>query len=309
MSIKISFVLSTRNRLSFLKLTLNILIKGLKPDEEIVVVDGNSSDGTPKYLEELFKAGKIHQYISEADRNQAHGWNKAMLMARGIIIKKIIDDDVFDYHTIRKCADFMLANPEIDVVISNELNVSLSNCKQIGKSSRLKQFIDWKHNKADSFTFSDVHLLIRKSALSYIGLYNTNLVMMDWEYALRISFLRANIAYFTGYNALSVGHEQSVSANKNIKLVHQQGEKVRLQYNYAGDAAEISLWSKIKIYIGKILFSSNDKKENLTAKIDIPETYAYLYLKTEQINKNGVQEFITTWEQAEPLVKQKSLYY
>lgn len=296
MSIKISFVLSTRNRLSFLKLTLNKLIESLKPDEEIVVVDGNSSDGTPQYLEGLFKTGKIHQYISEPDRNQAHGWNKAMLMAGGVIIKKIIDDDVFDYITIRKCADFMLANPEIDVIISNELNVSLSNCEQIKKSSRLKQFMDWKNNKTASFTFSDVHLLIRKSALSYIGLYDTNLVMMDWEYALRISFLRANIVYFTGYNALSVGHEQSVSANKNIKLVHQQGEKIRLQYNYAGDAAEISLWSKIKIHIGKILFSSNDKKGNLPIEINISEAYAYLYLKTEQINKNGIHEFVTAYK-------------
>lgn len=288
----LSYVISTKNRFSFLSVTLQRLIELLNPDEEIVVVDGDSTDGTKEYLTLLFKEGKIHQYISEPDKNQSHGWNKAMLMARGLIIKKIIDDDVFDYSTIRKCADFMLANPAVDVVISNELNASLNNYEQISKSSRFSQFEEWKHKRTESFTFSDVHILIKRSSISFIGLYNTVFVMMDWEYALRMSFLKAKIVYFTGYNALSVGHVESVSANKNAKLVHQQGERARLMYNYKGDAAGITLWSKFKIKIGKALYAKNNTPADTTFKNDITEAYSYFYLKINEINNQNPGEFI-----------------
>ena len=92
MNYSISYLISTRNRLPHLKITLAKLIAELQPDEEVVVVDGNSTDGAKEYLQQLFEQGKIHQFVSESDRNQAHGWNKAMLMANGTIIKKIIEN-------------------------------------------------------------------------------------------------------------------------------------------------------------------------------------------------------------------------
>src|ERR1700733_655283 len=121
MKFNLSYIFATRNHLAFLKITLEILLQELQSDEEIVVVNGNSTDGTKEYLQQLFEAGKIHQFISEPDRNQAHAWNKAILLAKGVIIKKIIDDDVFSYKAIRECKNYMLLNSAIDVMLSNDL--------------------------------------------------------------------------------------------------------------------------------------------------------------------------------------------
>src|SRR6201996_2610394 len=170
MGIELSYIIATYNRLPFLKVTLGKLLDELHPGEEIVVVDGNSTDGSKEYLQQLFDSGKIHQFISEPDKNQAHAWNKAMLMANGTIIKKIIDDDVFCYEAIRKCKGYMLHNPAVDVIISNDLSSPLNNYKSIEQHSRLPQFEKWKQGITPSFTFRDAHLLIRKSALAYIGL-------------------------------------------------------------------------------------------------------------------------------------------
>src|SRR5438105_5011530 len=123
----LSYIIATRNRLPLLKITLQKLMDGLQPGEEIVVVDGDSTDGSKEYLQSLFAEGKIHQYISEPDKNQAHAWNKAMLAASGTIIKKIIDDDVFGYDAIRHCKNYMLQNPAVDVVISNDLGSTLND--------------------------------------------------------------------------------------------------------------------------------------------------------------------------------------
>ena len=245
MKFDISYIIATRNRLPFLKITLQRLIDELQPGEEIIVVDGDSTDGSKAFLDLLFQQNKIHQYLSEPDKNQAHGWNKAMLMAKGEIIKKIIDDDVFCYRAIRKCKSYMLLHKTVDVLITNDLSSSMSNYKLIQKHSRLPQMQSGKM-VGTIFYFGDVHMMIRKSALSYIGLYNTAFVMMDWEYSLRISYLKANIAYYTGYNALSVFHPQTVSSLKNEAFINQQGERAEVFYEYAGDTAEISAWSKIK---------------------------------------------------------------
>jgi glycosyltransferase involved in cell wall biosynthesis len=285
MKIDLSYIIATRNRLPFLKITIEKLIDELHPDEEIVVVDGNSNDGTTAYLKQLFEKGKIHQFISEPDKNQAHAWNKAMLMAKGTIIKKIIDDDVFCYQTIRECKNYMLQNPDVDVMISNDLSTSLGNYNNINKHSRLPQFEKWKKELKPSFTFGDVHMLIRKSSLAYIGLYNTEFVMMDWEYSLRISHLKANIAYYTGYNALSVGHPQTVSSLKNHKLIDEQGKRACVFYEYAGDRAEISLSSKTKIFIGKLLYRVKAaEKIQAEPDQDIASIYNYYYRYLLEIN-------------------------
>jgi glycosyltransferase involved in cell wall biosynthesis len=293
-NINLSYIIATRNRLPFLKITLEKLIQELQPDEEIVVVDGNSTDGSKEYLQAHFDDGKIHQFVSEPDKNQAHAWNKAMLMARGTIIKKIIDDDVFCYQAIRKCKDFMLLNPAVDVMISNDLGSSLNEYKNVQKLSRLRQFEKWNTGLVPSFTFGDVHMLIRKSSLAYIGLYNTAYVMMDWEYSLRISYLKANIAYYTGYNALSVAHPQTVSSLKNNKLIEEQGKRGCVFYEYAGDSAEISLWSKVKIYTGKRIKPTKTTDDIIKDEPvnDINSVYQYYYDYLVKLNNSQVFEIL-----------------
>ncbi|QIL40668.1 glycosyltransferase [Pedobacter sp. HDW13] len=287
MSFQISYIISTRNRLPFLQITLKTLLSKVTDADEIVVVDGNSNDGTKEYLQELLDNGKIHQLVSEPDKGQAHGWNKAMLLARGTIIKKIIDDDVFDYNAIKKCAIYMLSHPEIDVLISNDLFGSLQNHTKVHKASRISQYQKWLKGAVASFTFGDVHMLVRKSSLAYIGLYNTSYVMMDWEYSLRISYLQANITYYTGYNALSVAHNESISALKNRKEIERQGKKAHSFYEYAGDNAEISLWSKIKIAFGKALCkhkpSKTDFRQEPSAN-EMVKIYQYLQNQLEATN-------------------------
>lgn len=288
MKFDLSYIIATYNRLPFLKITLQKLIDELQPDEEIVVVDGNSTDGSKEYLQTLFEEGKIHQLVSEPDKNQAHAWNKAMLMANGTIIKKVIDDDVFCYRAIRECKNYMLQNSGIDVMISNDLSCSLHDHKNIQKLTRLPQFEKWNKGITPSFTFGDVNMLIRRSSLAYIGLYNPAFVMMDWEYSLRISYLKSNIVYYTGYNALSVAHLQTVSSLRNNKITDEQGKRGCVFYEYEGDRAEISLWSEIKIRIGKFLHKI--KQANVEPKEepieDIQSIYNYCYDYLSELNKS-----------------------
>ena len=298
MLFNVSYILATRNRLAFLKITLEKLLAAIQPGEEIIVVDGDSTDGAKEYLQQLFEQGKIHQFISEPDHNQAHGWNKALLMAKGTIIKKIIDDDVHHYTAIRKCADFMQNNPQVDICISSCLATALTMPPNIQIASRLKYYQDWKSGKTGCFTFSDVYMLIRKSSLSYLGLFDTQFTMMDWEYSLRCSYLKANIAYYTGYNSMAVSTPGNVTSSANAAKLKIEGLIGKAKYGYAGDRSDISMYSELKIAIGKAINYKGTKQpiQNNAPQIpafnELQAIYDSLYRLIEEYNKANNFSFI-----------------
>src|SRR6185437_4939067 len=173
-------------------------------------------------------------------KSQAHGWNKGLLLANGSLIKKLIDDDVHSLSAIRQCKNFMLNNPDIDICISNCLVTDLATYKDIHAASRYRYYEAWKNGITTCFSFSDVYMLIRKSSLSFLGLFDTQFRMMDWEYALRCSFLRANIAYYTGHNALTVGTPGNITSTIPAQILKKEGEIGKLKYGYKGDRSDIS---------------------------------------------------------------------
>ncbi|HWZ03611.1 MAG TPA: glycosyltransferase [Mucilaginibacter sp.] len=293
MTFDISYIIATRNRLPLLKITLQKLMDELQPNEEIVVVDGNSTDGAKEYLQQLFDDRKIHQFISEPDRNQAHGWNKAILMAKGTLIKKIIDDDVFDFSAIRQCKQFMLDHPNVDVCISNCINVDSGPGNKVDLISRLKEFEQWKSGATSCFTFNDVYMLIRKSAISYAGLYDTQFTMMDWEYSLRLSWLKLNIVYYTGCNALPVATPGNVTSTASNAVLKREEEIGMCKYGYRGDRADISLWSKVKIGIGKAIYKTNQEADaRFDSEDSLGELYITLYQTLQDYNNTHPGNFI-----------------
>lgn len=278
-NIEISWIIATRNRINLLKWNIHQLLMQIQPNEEIIVVDGNSTDGTEEYLRNLFEEGKIQKYIRGKDRNQAHAWNKGMLAAKGKYIKKIIDDDIFDLTSIRKCVEKMNENPESDICISEDMSMDILNPEITYRHSRYQEFLKWKNNTYPSFTFGDVHMIIRRSSLPLIGLYDTSFIMMDYEYSLRISYLGAGILFYTGCNALSINSRNTITANASRKQLLKEGIRANAMYEYSGDQSQISNWSKIKIFIGK-------KRDILIKNLKETESNPNKTIPFETIHKN-----------------------
>ncbi len=209
----LTYVLTTRNKLVYLKEVMKRLIKNVQYDEEIVVIDGASTDGSVEYLRNLFKKGLIHQLVSEPDLCQAHGTNKGLLMARGQIIKILTDDDAFYYPGIRKCKEFLLSNPEIDVLNGNTVDFYMNNSKIFFVRDFLqKHYIEWRRNERPAFWFGDQSLFIRRDKLPLIGLFHTGVACIDVEQTVRITSLRqVKIAWYTGILACAIYNPNSLS--------------------------------------------------------------------------------------------------
>lgn len=100
--------------------------------------------------------------------------------------------------------------------------------------------------------------------------------------------MKASIAYYTGYNAITIGHADTITSLKNDASVNEQGKRACVFYEYAGDRADISLWSKLKIFIGKRLKPSaktGDNKKNKKPVENLGAVYDYYYTYISELNE------------------------
>src|SRR5258708_17288346 len=185
--IRLSYVVTTFNKLKYLKITLPLLLLSLKNDEEVIIIDGGSTDGTREYLSSLYDDGKIHQFLSEKDSGEAHGFNKSILLSNGDFIKPISDDDLFEYDNIRKCVDFMISNDDVDLMgtggISYNYNEDNFESSVLIDKDLFQRYISSRR----PFFISGLGVILRKSSISKTGLYCVNYKRVDMEFWLRSS--------------------------------------------------------------------------------------------------------------------------
>jgi len=192
--INLSYFMTTFNKLPYLKIVIEDLINNLQPDEEIVIADGGSTDGTMDFLRDLFNRNKIQYLLSAKDQGEAHGANRAMLACTGKLMKWINDDDVFCYPSIKECKAFMLANEEYGVLGADGFDNFMG--KSLVRISHQTHFKKWKEKK-EPFGFYGPGLMIRNSSLPLIGLFNCLIGFVDYEYTFKITSLPVKMAWFS----------------------------------------------------------------------------------------------------------------
>lgn len=225
----LTYVLTTFNKIAFLKITVPLLIANCQPDEEIIITDGGSTDGTKEYLEQLFHEGKIQQFVSEKDKGEAHGFNKAILLASGELIKIITDDDLYSFTAIHQCKEFMLGNKNIDFLFSNIGDYHITD-NIFFDHLNINNFMEWKkYNKPTPMC--GLGLMLRRSSISLLGLFNPEYVCIDHEYSLKITNQLTCGSFYTGYSAIRILNEKSNSLTKSFESIYSQNTKLSQFYN------------------------------------------------------------------------------
>ena len=181
--INLSYIIPTYNKLSYLKTAIANLNAKRKDDEEIVVIDGKSTDGTPLFLQELLDRGEIDRFVSGPEKGLSLQINKGMLMARGELLKIINDDDIYHYDEIQKCKLFMLDHPEIDVLGTNGIQ------EDGNEYHREEDFLMWKNAEYHPFMIAELGLMMRRSSIPVFGLADT--AFLFWMASLRYVLRRA----------------------------------------------------------------------------------------------------------------------
>lgn len=111
---RVTYFLVTKNRARFLDAVFGCIRDLVGPDDELIVVDGASTDGAVEVIEKY--RDMIDCFISEPDSSGAHGQNKAILLARGKYIKLLSDDDFIHREGMEQAIAAMERHPEIDML-------------------------------------------------------------------------------------------------------------------------------------------------------------------------------------------------
>ncbi len=233
------------------------LLAAVQPDEEVIAIDAASTDGSTEYLQSLHAAGKIHQFISEPDRGEAHGLNKGILRARGDLVKVITDDDVFYWPAIQACKHFMLENPEVDMMAGNVAHVLFERPDNIVFVKEYERdFRDWLAGKFKRVRFSGLPLMIRRERIALFGLFRAGLIPVDFEFTLRVTGL-ANVAWNTSVIALRIDNAASnyrVHSARALEEVEQIS--TFYQWKEPKDVAEPGpvgkFWQQGRFWAGRI---------------------------------------------------------
>jgi len=262
----LSYLVATKNKLPYLKKTLDKLTERRTSDEEILVADGVSKDGTADFLAELKTAGKIDRFASEADSGVPHALNKLILASRGQLFMMIADDDAYHYPSIEACKKFMLDNPSIDAIASNGGVLypagSLTE-KDPGYTIRaldyVPQYLRWQESRKP-FSFAELGLILRRSSLPIVGLRDPSVVHADAEFSFRLTAGRANLAWYSGYSFVNILNKQSVSRTRAAEI---SADTARLKKFYLNENPDSFAVRKLKALRNRIRAGLASEKERV----------------------------------------------
>lgn len=110
--IKISIIIPCKNSVDYIGQTIDSIINQNYENLELIIVDGNSNDGT---INEINKRNKyITKIISEEDSGQYHAIKRGIDLSSGDVITWINSDDKYFSFTLDLVNNIFNKNPDIN---------------------------------------------------------------------------------------------------------------------------------------------------------------------------------------------------
>ena len=121
----ITIITSTLNSLFLLKHTADSIFKQGLTDWQWIIVDGDSSDGTKAWLEEIAGMRMNVEFISEPDQGIYDAWNKALPLVHGAwVIFLGAGDKLKNQDVLQDCSRYLEE-------ISSEINLAYGSVEYI----------------------------------------------------------------------------------------------------------------------------------------------------------------------------------
>ena len=192
---RITYVMSTKNRADKLGQALSSCREFKRFEDELIVIDGSSTDNTENVVKEF--SDIIDIYISEPDKNDKEAFNKGFLLASGEYIKILNDDDMFYGDALDKVCNIMDSHPEIDLIIPG--GIRTRDGKWNGDYIYLPPGTNYGSSIDDIYkngwSVNCCGMLFRRKLLSKVGLWEVDSVSNDHCFLIRSIYLKANVKF------------------------------------------------------------------------------------------------------------------
>ena len=173
MFMKVSIITSCYNRKDTVRNAIESVLSQDYSDIEYIIVDGASTDGTQKAIEEMINDKPAHidiKYISEPDSGMYEALNKGIRMATGEVIALLHSDDMmFDTHTV---SDVMreMEHTGCDFLYADGLFVDAQRTEKVVRNWIGGRYSKWKVRHG----WLPLHptCYIRREVMERLGLYD-----------------------------------------------------------------------------------------------------------------------------------------
>lgn len=219
MAVHLTYILVTRNRAAYLEQALANVREFKTDEDELIVIDGGSRDGTVALLER--NRDVVTEFISEPDRSEAHGANKGVMRARGRYIKFVTDDDYTHPAAMREAARVLKEHPEIDALQCGGEHWELDpktgerRFKYHAWFPPGKRWADDIQNPFRSLVACGLGMIISPRIVPIIGLFDGTYITPDTEYMMRILSHRLDYRFLSVMLYRHTTFPHSVIANQD----------------------------------------------------------------------------------------------
>ena len=185
----------TKNRADKLREALSSCREYKRSDDELIVIDGASTDKTDNVVKEF--SDIIDIYISEPDINGPEALNKGLLLSRGKYIKPLQDDDTFYKESLEEAYQVMEFNPEIDFLVCGGIREVDGERKYvyISPGNNFGVSVDDYFQNRKQYPLSGCGIFFRRKLLNTVGLFEVDRPFPDLGFILRSIYLKKNVRF------------------------------------------------------------------------------------------------------------------
>lgn len=196
---RVTYILPTRNRATFLATTLGNIREFMTDEDELIVMDAASTDDTAAVVRA--NGDLVTTFVSEPDKGEAHALNKAILMTTGRYIKLLADDDYFYPAAMKQAILALETHPDCDALVTGGEDYRYVG---EGKAPELLGYQQLPKGMALTGDYTGVFyyipcgagFFITRSCFARYGLFDTFIRPLDVEYMARLVRLGATFRYF-----------------------------------------------------------------------------------------------------------------
>jgi alpha-1,3-rhamnosyltransferase len=237
----VSILIPCYNHENFLDDCLSSILAQTYDNIELLICDDCSPDRSFEKItdyEQRLKKRFSRVVIMRNDVNQGvtKNINRMLKLAQGVFVKTIASDDAMAPTAIAQMTQYLIAHPQIDVVVSNGIKVSES--EQYPNFTPIEKIYSAAPDfRSDGFfarvaacnPISAPAAMVRMSVYDKYGYYDEQVKVEDYEFWLRIlkdgcvqfGFLDENLLYYR----LNANSMTSLTGNAGLarrrKLIHE----------------------------------------------------------------------------------------
>ena len=220
---RVSFIVVTKDRAPALAETLERHRGLVQDDDELIVVDGNSSDHTREVAARF--SDLIDVFIAEPDTNAAHALNKGILVSRGRYIKQLPDDDLIHAEGMEQAVRVLEEHPDVDLLVCGGTKQQGDNVYPVW----VPPGTDYGRSVEDVFRYkaSGVGFVIRRSAIARMGLHplstagDHELVINAIESGVAVRFCRIDLFHHPIHDHSAVVAHREEHEGCDLRLIRR----------------------------------------------------------------------------------------